>query len=114
MTEQAKKALKESIEHWRRVAAGTMKPGESVGAQHCALCKEFNHGSKPYNYCDGCPVKDRTGKQGCVGSPFEPFEENLDWMDESEFSRWLATDEARTLAAAELAFLESLLPDSEK
>lgn len=111
MTEQANKALKESIEHWRRVASGTMKPGESVGAQHCALCLEFNHGKEP---CNGCPVKDRTGNRGCVGSPFDPFEKNLGWMDEAEFSRWLATDEARTLAAAELAFLESLLPEEGK
>jgi len=114
MTEQAKKALKESIEHWRRVASGTMKPGESVGAPHCALCLAFNHTHAGHIACEGCPVFERTGKQGCVGSPFDPFEENLDWMDESEFSRWLDTQEARTLAAAELAFLESLLPDSEK
>ena len=114
MTEQAKKALKESIEHWRRVASGTMKPDESVGAPHCALCSEFNYSKEGHDNCEGCPVFERTAETGCHGSPYEAFEKNMLNMGDGEFDHWLATDEARTLAAAELAFLESLLPDSEK
>jgi hypothetical protein len=120
MTPQALKALKQSIEHWRRIAAGTRKPKESVGVQHCALCRKFNPPEMPsgmtYNdRCGGCPVKERTGKHFCDGTPWVEIEDVIDsHSGEGATQMWLNTDKAKALAAEELAFLESLLPGSQK
>ncbi len=87
-----------------------MNAGESVGAPHCALCRDFNHTHNGHESCDGCPVQERTGYRGCVGSPYEPFEVLALNMTDSAFDLWILTDEAKALAAEELAFLKSLLP----
>jgi hypothetical protein len=120
MTPQALKALKESIEHWERLAAGKRNPHESVGADGCALCRVFNpcimdNGFRREDRCNGCPVAERTGKQFCFETPWDMIGKAIDEHGDEETTRnWLDNDpEARVLAAAELAFLKSLLPDSE-
>ena len=120
MTPQALTALKESIAHWERVASGTMFNTESVGANNCALCREFNWfdlpAGKSYDdRCVGCPVCDKTGKRFCKGTPYDVFQTKQETLVlSSSFKSWLATPEARDLAAKELAFLKSLLPEYEK
>ena len=121
MTPQALTALQQSIEHWRRLATGQRKPDESVGACYCALCREFNPPAGRYTdrvfYCVGCPVMERTGNQFCYTTPWEKIEKAMDdHNDERDTRDWLDNSpEARALAAEELAFLESLLPqDSQK
>lgn len=113
MTEQALAALKESIEHWRRLYTGKLKFGEGIGPRDCALCRQFN---KIYystqdgrqGNCDGCPVKERTGLNGCVGTPYDACK---DFLDNDEHS--LTDGEFQDLALLELEFLESLLPKEE-
>ena len=106
MTPQALTALKQSIEHWRRLATGQRKPDESVGPQWCALCEVFN---RSWLMCKGCPVREKTGQPYCRKTPWTTIEtyddggNTNDWLDNSP--------EARALAAEELAFLESLLPE---
>lgn len=97
MTLQAYKALLKSIEHWEENVAHphAMK----LGPTHCPLCREFR---KARHDCDGCPVKERTGKPFCRGTPYDQFDRNVEPMD---------PDDTLSVAEEELAFLKSLLPE---
>ena len=61
------KALEDSIKHWERLASGKRRPGERHMCSSCALCKKF---LSPLD-CGNCPVKKRTGEDGCKGSPWD-------------------------------------------
>lgn len=93
-------ALKGSIDKWKAIVAGT---GKDYGGRNCPLCELFARGGKD---CRGCPVKTKTRRMGCVGSPWET------WALAQTLSRpWRAnTPERLKLARAELKFLRSLLP----
>lgn len=106
-------ALKASIEHWRRMATGKANPGEAPIRDCCALCDLFNNDTQfILEQCVGCPVFERTGRQGCAGTPYE-----------DAYSRWKRLTTAylvlnkdscfQLFARDELVFLESLLPISE-
>lgn len=116
MTPQALTALKESIAHWERIATGNRKPGELVGREWCDLCSVFNAPiQKMVERCIGCPVYEKTGDWFCRGTPWVSIEEAIDTQrGEQETADWLDTPEARDLAAKELAFLKSLLPEEGK
>ena len=120
MTPQALTALKQSIEHWRRLATGQRKPDESVGASHCALCREFNPAKMPIgksysDRCGGCPVAESgigSSRVFCTDTPWVSIEQIIDGHSlPSTTLAWVDSPEARALAAEELAFLESLLPE---
>jgi hypothetical protein len=102
MDAETLKALRGSIAKWQAIVDGT---GKDLGAENCPLCWKFN---KWYVYgtsagdCDGCPVKERTGENGCRSSPHEEWED----MDEGDAS----AKERNYVAKAELDFLKSLLP----
>jgi SAM-dependent methyltransferase len=100
-------ALRQSIKKWDAILAGT---ATDVGDLNCALCQKFL--SSP-NFCEGCPVKTRTGHRGCRGAPYEDWvrhheREHLGGDDDRPFS--VECGECRRLAAAQLAFLRGLLP----
>ena len=114
MTPQALTALKQSIEHWRRLTAGTPNPGELIGRSWCALCREFNDLlADELDCCVGCPVYANTGFKYCAKTPWEAIEEKL-CLHNYRLTDWIKTPQARALAAEELAFLESLLPEDRK
>jgi hypothetical protein len=60
------KALKGSIKKWDTIVDGT---GVDVGTGNCPLCLKFFHASR-WGICGGCPVKNATGRVGCVGTPY--------------------------------------------
>ena len=91
-------ALKESIEHWRRLADGTNRKGEETGPRSCALCMAFAVGRDSINKCDGCPVSVKTGMKDCRNTPY--------YAAEAVFG----APTFRAAARKELEFLESLLP----
>ncbi len=104
MTEQALIALHASIKHWKDVVAGS---STCIGPYDCALCGLFNtvhkHIDAPQSQrCNGCPVKDKTGKDFCLGSPYPDI----------EALRPLDNDFIPT-AQKELDFLISLLPSGD-
>ena len=104
MNPETKQALKESIEHWKRLASGNRKPGEGMEAGDCALCKMFLR--RVADPCSGCPVRESSGHIGCRNTPFDnacAIETKLG-MDSSEF---------KAVAEKELEFLKSLLPQDE-
>lgn len=98
MDERTLAALKGSIAKWEAIVAGT---GQDEGAANCPLCALFSHFVNPeaQRGCKGCPVQEETGLSGCDGSPYEECDEDR--------------DDFKEMAAAELAFLKSLLPEAQ-
>lgn len=103
MDDKTLEALKGSIAKWEGILVGTT---EDHGTDNCPLCQLFYCSGQAY--CIGCPVNDKTGLTFCGGSPYADFEEC-----EVEFSGKIKNDDHRIIAKAELAFLQSLLPQKE-
>jgi hypothetical protein len=86
-------ALKGSIAHWKRVVRAPRQT--PVGSRFCQLCAVFNVAVEDRrSACKGCPVRARTRRAHCLGSPFHAF----------------LQERNRETAQAELDFLKSLLP----
>jgi hypothetical protein len=106
-------ALKGSIAKWDAIADGT---GSDQGVRNCPLCEMFCMG-EGWD-CEECPVAIKTGLPDCAGTPYS------NWFDayQKEFDSapvhvkggaYATTDELKSLARAEAAFLRSLLPQGE-
>lgn len=112
MTPVAFEALKGSIAKWEAITAGTE---DDLGQLNCPLCKIFFHPTRYYVSCDGCPVREATGKHSCDDTPYRAwvkFIANREGYDRD--AKWRVTDaESRSYAQAELDFLKSLLPPGE-
>jgi len=116
MNNETLSALKGAIEKWERILKGE---GIDEGTNNCPLCELFFEEVHPdvtdYEGCYGCPVRSRTKRGGCQGTPYSI------WASEA-FARhgrlrkyWTAdTPELRALALEELNFLKSLLPECEQ
>jgi hypothetical protein len=111
MNEETLHALRGSIEKWERIVAGAA----NNGPDDCPLCAMFNRlfslGARtfPGFGCDGCPVKERTGKNGCNDTPYVEFDDAYGDYSDSDLSED-ERQERRECAQAELDFLKSLLP----
>src|SRR4051812_14473195 len=104
------KALKASIEHWKRMRDSDTQY-EKPYSTYCDLCGLFLQ-----NCCQGCPVREATCQRICKGSPyhtayiawhryFEPEEIDLDYFEKGRLKRmW------REASQKEIDFLESLIP----
>lgn len=92
------KALKESIAHWKRLATGKRGIGEYHDCTSCALCEAYL-----YDKCNNCPVKLKTGRRFCVGSPWHNADKQWERFgyDSPQFKK---------AATVQLEFLKSLLP----
>ena len=98
MDKRTRTALEGSIAKWEAIVAGT---GTDEGAENCPLCQLFFTRRGPQQlFCEGCPVKERTGQPCCEGSPYQEWSENPH----------ASGDEAKRIAQAEVDFLRSLLP----
>lgn len=95
MSRKALKALKGSILKWENIILGKTY---DRGVINCPLCKLYNNYKNNYS-CEGCPVSKRTGKRGCMGTPYEGWN-----------GSWVKTDSDVLVAYQELQFLRSLLP----
>ena len=88
--------LELSIEKWQDIVDGT---GKCDGIYNCALCEKYVKDFSPY--CKGCPVKEKTHKQFCQGTPYAKYSNELDKYKHD-------TTTLQTFAKEELAFLKSL------
>lgn len=107
MDERTLTALQGSIAKWEAVADGS---GVDHGDANCPLCQVFNDGK---HCCDGCPVKQETGRGGCEDTPFDEWHEHR--LEKHRGMRRAIVPgcaECARLAQAELDFLRSLLPRS--
>lgn len=105
MKEQVLKALQSSIRKWDRIAAGQTY---SDGPDNCPLCKIFYWPKD----CEGCPVKEQTGRSCCIGSPYEVWENMGDEHKriEQDSHEFADSDFAKMVAKAEANYLRALLP----
>jgi hypothetical protein len=65
--------LKASIKAWeKKVELGYEA---QLGPHTCPCCQKFRH-TVDYAHvtCDGCPIKEHTGKHGCEDTPYEIIE----------------------------------------
>lgn len=102
MNKKTLRALKGSIRKWEEIVAGKAC---DYGSDNCPLCQLFFY----TDFCEGCPVKAKTGEQSCSGSPYDkwccllPNEVSLS-------GGYIHTKQSLAAAKAELKFLKSLLP----
>lgn len=102
MNENTRKALELSIQKWEAIVAGT---GGDRGSHDCELCTMFLR----HDFCRGCPVFQRTGRESCCGTPWDKW--TLLVKDQSfHGGRWANTPEQKAAAQDELDFLKSLRP----
>jgi hypothetical protein len=71
MSPETRKALEESIAHWRRIVSGTPLKGETIDDNSCALCSLFLRPRENSFPCVGCPIFTATGRRYCKGTPYE-------------------------------------------
>ena len=93
------KALKQSIAHWKRLATGKSRRGESIYDSDCALCKLFMDDD-----CRGCPVRQATRLSDCRRTPWIEVRDTLIWLKSKQDPAFKAA------AKKQLEFLQSLLP----
>lgn len=108
MNKQTLKALKGSIKKWEGIVAGLES---DRGTKNCPLCKLFQRDDA----CDGCPIKDVTGKDTCDETPYEDWCDAVlpQWASREHGDEWdfkASDDETVMCAVLELEFLKSLLP----
>lgn len=104
--------LELSIKHWDRMLREPLAcivRGEMPAASQCDLCKHFREGpDRRHQQCDLCPVRLRTGKRDCVGSPYSGAYTAWDKMKTTVQA---AVKEWQRDGRAELDFLVSLRAD---
>ena len=105
MNKETLKALKGSIEKWRKI---THESGEDFGEDNCSLCAMFKDGG-----CYGCPVAHDSHRPDCDGTPYDHWS---DYQYESgkRFPQIVFDDKSKAIAIEEYEFLKSLLPEGEK
>ena len=105
-------ALKKSIKKWEKVVDGS---GEDDGSENCALCKRFD-AETCVLYGEQCPIRKKTRRKGCAGTPFITWQNHQDYDHEESFpyAIQLGCKKCVVLAKKELNFLKSLLPFKRK
>ena len=94
------KALKESIEHWKRLEEGEPNYNETPHGDNCPLCQLYDEESDD---CFGCPIREKTKQDQCAGTPWRVA-----------FKAWLyASTDWREKAKAMRVWLEDLLEELE-
>jgi len=105
-------ALHGTVDRWRGIAEGRLFDGGFDGCPLCSLIDPTNNG------CGSCPVKHRTGLDGCHGTPYWDFEHFLvthrsDPLHFDPEGRPVS-DQAKALARTEYEFMKGLLPKQAK
>lgn len=72
MNKELKKAFKETIERWEKIIDDVTYYARSG----CALCDYKVNNLESGLRCKGCPVREKTGKSQCGGTPWGRFMRN--------------------------------------
>lgn len=104
MDDRTLEVLLGSIAKWEAIVAGT---GRDLGGINCPLCREF---ILRIGKCRGCPVKAKTGRSGCRGTPYDEWSSS--GAGDQPIESFDPIDRPRLveLAQAELEFLQELVP----
>lgn len=102
-----------SILKWKKIVN---EDGVDKGSTNCALCQEFIEDN--LWVCEGCPVKEKTGRLGCQDTPWEEWHNhhvmNHGFDPKSQMELRVECPECKKLALKELKFLESLKEEKVK
>ena len=98
------KALEDTIEKWKKIAAGE-EP--DMGTLDCPLCKLFYTDEIEASDCEcvGCPVYEKTGEEYCCNTPY------VMWIKNGGHGKTADTPELIAAARKKIKFLKSLLPE---
>ena len=105
MDKETKIALFESTAHWGRLSTGKHAPGETIGAECCALCQKFN----TTEGCDGCPVAEKSVSNYCKGTPYYDVQRYLSSLKTGVFPR---TAEAQHTAEPMFQYLFEIVQEN--
>ncbi len=76
------KAIRGSIIKWVRIYEET---GYDKGVDNCPLCRMFwKESPEGVISCDGCPVKECTGENGCRETPYDDCTEEVNDEEQKE------------------------------
>ncbi len=107
--------LEASIEHWKenleRAKEGKIEEIKT-GPHSCALCQLYtsfiNKAVTALDTCTDCPVMEKTGLDGCEGTPYNEVDDAISFYEEGKDKVIVEAVEK------ELSFLVSLLEDKKK
>lgn len=129
MTKTALVGLFASITVWKEkvgLAKHRRYGSITIGQYGCPLCAIYNNSFIRSRNCEGCPIKETTGKPGCNGTPYvkvrlfyKRYHHSLEtetFLNEKEKKKHIRPSMKGYTAAcrAEVKFLESLLPTKEE
>lgn len=115
MDEKTREALEGSISKWQAIVDGT---GVDDGTANCPLCQMFyeevdeEDGDWEDIHCHGCPVREKTGKPDCDGTPFYEWRATVPYTQNYPYRA--ITEEQKSAAKEELEFLKSLRPTEDR
>lgn len=107
LTKQASKALEASIVVWQDKLAVDDADGSLLGPDACPLCLEFfdDHDDPlSMEYCVGCPISARTGRNVCGGTPYGDAARAMDSWEYGEGTKRKFRNAARKM----IKFMEGL------
>jgi len=78
-------ALNDSIRKWEFLVENRAYNGTDT----CALCYRYVEGVEYEKKCKGCPVMAKTGKAGCLGTPWRAYPTKAQAKRELAFLRSL-------------------------
>ncbi len=109
MNEETRIATLGSIKKWKEIEVGT---GTDEGIFNCPLCKMFRKEQVSFlTSCGNCPVKVKTGENGCEASPYDAWVNHMEEEHELEDDNEVHCPTCKELATEERKFLESLLEE---
>lgn len=105
-------ALQKSIQKWERNARVKKFDRALVDAEDCPLCHLFMLRS-PMSNCNGCPIKEATGLEGCNSTPYDEASDTYDewnYAHPDEELRLKSAKNFRAAAEKEVLFLKAIRP----
>ncbi len=80
MTKLQRAVLQLSIDHWQDLYNRSVDGGKielnDVSSDNCACCEVWNDRSWE-NPCTGCPIRDYTGEDLCLATPYYTARESI-------------------------------------
>lgn len=95
--------LKASLRKWKKNLKRVHKHKlPKIGADHCPCCKVFCA-----SLCTYCPIKEHTGRQGCVDTPYDLVDRLVNNFPQyPDAEHW---NNLTTAVGEEIKFLETVL-----
>ena len=102
------------IKHWKEnLEKATNQELPALGRHYCVYCKVYSNPTE----CGGCPIKAKTGKNYCTGTPYYrvAFEaEKIKRYQLDGVSDYIIWEKLITAIEKEIEFLQSLQEDIEE